>query len=476
MNYRVEKDLIGERNVPADALYGIHTVRAMENFSVSGLRLDPVFIKSMGLVKKACLLTNFELGYISEPKCSFIFQALDDLIANKLDSHIVADALQGGAGTSTNMNVNEVIANRALEIAGRQKGDYEFIHPLRDINMHQSTNDVYPTAMKVAAMILLNEAEYAIAELQNQLQLKEKEFSHVIKVSRTELQDAVPTTLGRLFSAYSDAVSRDRWRIFKCRERLRVINLGGTMIGTGISAPRDYIFMVADKLRDITGLNLSRAENLIDATQNHDAFVEVSGIMKAYAATIRKIATDLRILSCGPKTGMGEIVLQPLQAGSSIMPGKVNPVIPEMIEQCAVKIFANDFIIAETASRGELELNAFLPLMCHALMESFNLIIKTAKIFNEKCIQTIQANEDVCRLNVINSFGMLTGLVPKLGYETVQNIASHCAKTGEAPVDVIVKRDIMTRDEIQRYLTPENFNKLGFNPDETGDAGNVDNT
>jgi len=476
MGFRVEKDLIGEKNVPSSALYGIHTARAMENFCVSGIKLDPVFIKSMGLVKKACLTANFELGYIAEDKFRVISQAVDELIDNRLDSHILVDALQGGAGTSTNMNINEVIANRALEIAGKDKGDYEFIHPLRDINMHQSTNDVYPTAMKVAAILLLNSAETAIADLQNELQQKEKEFARIIKVARTELQDAVPMTLGRTFSAYADAIGRDRWRIFKCKERLRTVNLGGTMIGTGISAPRDYIFTVTDKLRDLTGLNLSRAENLIDATQNHDSFVEVSGILKAHAATMRKIASDLRFLSCGPKTGIAEIELAPLQAGSSIMPGKVNPVILEMVEQCAVKIIANDFIITETASRGELELNSFLPLLCFALIESLNLIINMACIFTQKCVKSIRANELICRKNVEDSLGALTGLVPLIGYDTVQKIASQSAKTGESPVNIIVNSGIMSKEDIGKFLTPENFNKLGFDRIKSGGGINADCT
>jgi len=469
MDYRIEKDLLGERKIISSAYYGIHTLRAKENFPVTNYKTDPVFIKAMGLVKKACLLTNAELGYIGEPLLSPLLTAVEEFSLNQFDDYIIVDPLQGGAGTSMNMNVNEVIANRALEIAGKQKGDYGFIDPIKHVNMHQSTNDVYPTAMKTAALMLLAEAEESIAQLQNILQEKEKEFGHILKTGRTQLQDAVPLTLGRTFSAFADAIGRDRWRIFKCKERLRVVNLGGTMLGTGITAPRDYIFMVCDSLRNITGLNISRGDNLIDATQNNDAFVEVSGIIKAHAVNLRKIANDLRLLSSGPQTGIGEILLEPLQAGSSIMPGKVNPVIPEMIEQCAVKIFANDLIITETASRGELELNAFLPLMNFALIESLRLCVNSDNIFREKCIATIKADETVCRQHVETSLGFLTGLLPRLGYNKVQEIAEQSYRTGKKPADIILENKIMTANEVEKLVTPENFSKLGFSPDEYKD-------
>lgn len=472
MTDRLEKDLLGELPVPADAYYGIHTVRAMANFAVTGYRFDRVFISAFGLVKKACAMTNRRLGYLDDERAGYILQATEELIANRFDDQIVLDPLQGGAGTSTNMNINEVIANRALELAGRQKGDYGYIHPLRHINLHQSTNDVFPTAIKVAALLLINEAEPAVAELQNELQQCEHRFAHILRCARTELQDAVPMSMGRTFSAYADAVSRDRWRIFKCRERLRVVNLGGTMIGTGIAAPRDYIFMVCDTLRSITGLNVSRSENLIDATQNHDSFVEVSGILKAYAVTLRKLAADLRLLSSGPNTGIGELRLEPLQAGSSVMPGKVNPVVPEMIEQCAVKLFANDMIITETASQGQLELNAFLPLLGFALVESLRIIINATNLLREKCIMTLAADEQVCRSYVDTSFGMLTGLVPRFGYETVEQIAKQAIQNGKPPADIIKEQGLMTPQELEKYLTPEQFSQLGFTPPkQTGDNG-----
>lgn len=477
MTYRIEKDLLGEQQVPVDAYYGIHTMRAARNFPVSGYRVDPLFIQGLALVKKACLLANYELGYIESEKATPILSAIEEVIRNTFDDQFIVDALQGGAGTSTNMNMNEVIANRALEILGKQKGDYSCIHPLRHINLHQSTNDVYPTAMKVAGLLLLTEAERAVTELQTALQAKEHDFAHILKVGRTELQDAVPITLGRTFSAYAQAVSRDRWRVFKCRERLRVVNLGGTMIGTGISAPRDYIFIVTEKLRELTGLNIARSENLIDATQHHDVFVEVSGIMKAHAVTMRKIANDLRLLSTGPRSGFCEIQLPPLQAGSSIMPGKVNPVIPEMIEQCTIKIMANDLIISETASRGELELNAFLPLLNYAFIESLKLIIDMDDLFVEKCLNDLKADEAACKEHLEQSFGTLTGLLPLFGYETVQDIAAQAERSGTKPAEIIIQRGLMSREEIEKFLSPNNFSKLGFDPPkDKGNAGYVDNT
>ncbi len=461
MSFRIEKDFLGEKKIPQDVYYGIHTLRAIENFSVSGYKIEPIFIKALGFVKKASALTNKELGYLKDDISGAILQAIDELIENRHDNQIVVDPLQGGAGTSTNMNLNEVIANRALELLGKKKGDYSVISPLKHINMHQSTNDIYPTAMKVAAIFLLKNLEAEIIEFQSALQEKEKDFDDVLKVGRTETQDAVPLTLGKTFSAFSDAIGRDRWRIFKCCERLRVVNLGGTMIGTGIAAPRDYIFMVTDKLREITRLNLSRGENLIDATQNHDPFVEVSGIIKAHAVNLRKIASDLRILS---SAGIAEIKLKPLQAGSSIMPGKVNPVVPEMIEQCVIKVFANDFIVTESASRGELELNAFLPILNFALLESLSILTKAVGIFTRKSIKHISVQKELCRRNVENSFGFLTALVPLLGYDVVESVARKAQKTGETPLNIILDSRLASKSQIDKILTPENFSKLGFDP------------
>ena len=361
--YRTERDLLGERQVPAAALHGIHTERAVENFPLALRRVNPALIHAYGAVKLACARTNHEFGWWDEAKARAIAQACSEMMEGQLDGHIVVDALQGGAGTSTNMNVNEVLANRALQLLGKPLGDYAAVSPLEDINLHQSTNDTYPTALKVAAIQLLRALEREVTALFEEFQQKEKAFAHIVKVGRTEMQDAVLVTLGREMSAYAEAFARDRWRIYKCEERLRVINLGGTAVGTGLLAPREYIFRAVEHLRDITGLGFARAENLIEATQNADVFVEVSGILKACATNLLKIASDIRLLSSGPDAGIGELRIPERQAGSSIMPGKVNPVIPEAVSQAAMAVMANDQAIAQACSLGSLELNPFLPLV-----------------------------------------------------------------------------------------------------------------
>jgi aspartate ammonia-lyase len=321
---RIEHDLLGELAVPADALYGIATVRALANFPLSGRPVHRGLVHAYGAVKLACARTNHELGYIPDAAFQPLESACGELIRGELDVHVVVDALQGGAGTSTNMNVNEVLANRALQLAGHAPGDLETLGPDL-VNLHQSTNDTYPTALRVAAIAGLCALEREVVGLVEAFQQKEKKFADVVKPGRTQLQDAVPITLGRAFGAYADAFARDRWRVFKCEERLRVVNLGGTAIGTGLGAPREYIFRVVDHLRQITGFGLARAENLVDATQNLDPFVEASGIVRALASNLIKVSNDLRLLSSGPDAGLGEIRLPAVQVGSSIMPGKINP-------------------------------------------------------------------------------------------------------------------------------------------------------
>ncbi|HSA78921.1 MAG TPA: aspartate ammonia-lyase, partial [Nitrospirota bacterium] len=395
--YRIEKDLLGEREVPADALYGVHTLRSVENFPLSRRAVNPALIHAYGAVKLACARTNHELGWWDDEKANAIEQACSEMMEGLLDVHIVTDALQGGAGTSTNMNVNEVLANRALQLLGRPLGDYDAVGPLEDLNLHQSTNDTYPTALKVAAIQQLRVLEREVVALLEEFQAKEKAFAHVVKIGRTQLQDAVLVTLGREMSAYAEAFGRDRWRIYKCEERLRVMNLGGTAVGTGLAAPRKYIFRVIEHLRGITGLGLARAENLIEATQNTDVFVEVSGILKACASNLLKTSTDLRLLSSGPDAGIGEIRLPPRQAGSSIMPGKVNPVIPEAVSQAAMTVMANDQSISYACSLGNLELNAFMPLIADALLGNLDLLTNACSILRRNCIAGLEADEKRCR-------------------------------------------------------------------------------
>ncbi|MFA6716333.1 MAG: lyase family protein, partial [Victivallaceae bacterium] len=340
MQYRIEHDMLGEKNIPADAYYGIHSLRAAENFPLSGRPVRPELIRALALVKKACCQANAELGFLDENIAVAVSSACDEIRAGNFDGQFITDALQGGAGTSTNMNINEVIANRALELSGAAKGDYDKINPLDHVNLHQSTNDVYPTALKVAAALQLRELSERLAILQSSFQEKEKEFGSIVKIGRTETQDAVPMTLGAEFSAFAEAFARDRWRTFKAEERIRTVNLGGTAVGTGLTAPKRYIFLVIEKLRELSHLGLSRGENCVDQTANQDAFVEVSATLKACAVNFRKIACDLRQLHM-----IGEIRLQAVQAGSSIMPGKVNPVIPESIIQGAMSVFACDRLV-----------------------------------------------------------------------------------------------------------------------------------
>ncbi len=459
---RAETDLLGEKQIPTDALWGIHTARAVENFPISGNPVHPELIKAYGEVKLACAQTNNQLGlWKNSEKAEAIEKACFELSQGLLNEHILVDALQGGAGTSTNMNVNEVIANRALQILGNTTGSYSTISPLDDINLHQSTNDTYPTALKVAAIKLLRQLEQNVLDLQEAFQQKEKEFAHIVKIGRTQLQDAVLTTLGREMSAYAEAFNRDRWRIYKCEERLRVVNLGGTAIGTGLGAPKQFIFRVVDKLRENTNIGLARSENLIDGTQNVDVFVEVSGILKACATNLIKISNDLRLLSSGPDAGFGEINLPELQAGSSIMPGKVNPVIPEAVAQTALKVMGNDQIITQACSSGNLELNQFLPLVAHSLLESLTILSNSCKIFHEKCISGITCNEIICKKNVENSTATITALIPLIGYGKASEIVKLAKEKNLSVKEAALKSAYISEKEFEEVITAEAVCRLG---------------
>jgi aspartate ammonia-lyase len=460
--YRIETDLLGTSQIATDSLWGIHTERALENFQLSGNVVHPELVKAFGSVKLACFQTNRQLDYFSgTQKADAIEQACTEMAEGLLTKYIVVDRLQGGAGTSTNMNVNEVIANRALEISGKEKGDYSFISPLDDVNLHQSTNDTYPTALKVAAIRMIRQLEQQVLALQEAFQEKEKEFAHVVKIGRTQLQDAVLTTLGREMGAYAEAFNRDRWRFSKCEERLRVVNLGGTAIGSGLGAPRLYIFRVVDNLRENTGIGLARAENLIDNTQNADVYVEVSGMLKACAVSILKISNDLRLMASGPDAGFAEITLPTKQAGSSIMPGKVNPVIPEAAAQVAMIVMGNDVVIAQAAAGGNLELNQLMPLIAHSLLESIDLLSNAMKMLRIHCIQDLKANEEQCRKNVLNSTAMITTIIPVVGYEKACSIVNK-AKNEQKPVwSAIVDSGLINELELNDLISPEAVCRLG---------------
>jgi aspartate ammonia-lyase len=412
----------------------------------------------MALVKKACCLANAEAGYLRGPKVPAMLIACEEISEGKMPECFPLDALQGGAGTSTNMNVNEVIANRAIEILHGKKGDYSLVHPLNDVNLHQSTNDVYPTAVKIAGIRGLRRLSQAIALLQGAFQHKEKEFGRIVKIGRTELQEAVPLTLGIEFSAFSEALSRDRWRTSKGEERLRVVNLGGTALGTGITAPREYIFLVIEKLRDVTGLGLSRGENMAGETANADPFVEVSGMLKAHAVNLIKIANDLRLLNF-----IGEIDVPSLQAGSSIMPGKVNPVLLEAAIQTGIKVMGNDMIVADVASRGTWQINEFLPLLAHAFLESLDLFTNIDRLLAEH-IGKIAANESTCRTYFDQSPMIVTALLPAIGYEKATAILQEYQKEGGKTVRMFLEEKLGS-NLIEKIFSPYHLTALGFRSD-----------
>ena len=419
---RTERDSLGEKQLPDMAAYGINTARAMENFSLHHKKTNRNLIYAMVTVKKAAALTYAAL-HVREPGIyEAVAAACDDILAGQYDDDFVTEALQGGAGTSTNMNVNEVVANAALKRLGKEYGQYDVIHPLDDVNRGQSTNDVYPTALRIAAILQLRKLSDACAALQTALQEKENHYERTPKLGRTELMDAVPITAGEEFGAYAQAIARDRWRLYKTEERLRQVNLGGTAVGTAENASRQYRFRVMEELRSLTGIGLAAAEYPMDTTQNNDVFVEVSGLLKALAVNLMKIANDFRLLNSGPCGGLGELSLPPLQQGSSIMPGKINPVLPEMVMQCAMRVMANDSAISMAASHGELELNAFEPLIADSLLESIELLERAVILFRTKCAEGLTVREEQCRRHLEQSAAFGAQYVPQLGYDVVSAV------------------------------------------------------
>jgi len=453
--YRTEEDLLGAVQVPARALWGAHTERARVNFPFTGYRVHPSMLRAYALVKKACCLANAELGLLGAEKGPAITQACDEMASGILADQFPVDALQGGAGTSTNMNVNEVIANRAIELLGGAPGDYGRVHPIQDVNLNQSTNDTYPTALKVSAITMLRGLSQAIAALQGAFQEKEKEFAGIVTIGRTELQEAVPITLGAELSGFAEAIARDRWRTFKCEERLRVVNLGGTAVGTGITAPRSYIFLVIERLRDVTGLGLARGENLLDQTANADSFVEVSGMLKAHASTLVKVCADLRLLAL-----LGEIRVPAVQAGSSIMPGKVNPVLLESGIQAGMKVMANDALIADACSRGSLQINEFLPLVSFALHESLELLtsVDTALAVH---VRQLRADEAVCRSFFERSPMIATALLPHIGYDKATELVSRFLASGRQNI-VEFLRGELGDDVVSKAFSARSLVALGY--------------
>src|ERR1035437_2360482 len=458
---RQEKDFLGTKDIPDDCYYGINTVRALENFG-KGEEIDRYFIKSYFLVKKACVLANKEIKSLDADKADAILSAIDDMLEHETYGDIVVNPLSGGAGTSVNMNINEVIANRALSMAGMDKGEYSFLSPLDDVNMHQSTNDTFPTALRTAVLFYLNDLEAVFMSMQESLQAKEKEFSNIVKLGRTEMQDGLPLTVAMQFSAYAEAIGRDRWRVFKCRERIKTVNLGGTAIGTGFNAPKEYIFLAAEKLKELTGLNISRAENLIDATQNLDSIVEVSGIIKAAAVNLMKISEDFRILSSGPEGGIGEFILPAMQEGSTIMPGKVNPVIPEYVTQSCLQVMANDLTLSMASAMGNMELNQFYPLVAHLILKNLRLIKEAALALDMKVVRGIKLNESKITKNLANSIAIMTYLSQYIGHDRAALAYEKHKKTNRPVRDILAEDGILTAQKYDELVRSDRMMMLGF--------------
>ena len=446
---RTEEDKIGTKNIDDDKYYGINTSRAMENFTVSNRTVYSELIEAIVVVKKSAAITYKKLNLINAEKSNAIIEACNEILEGKYTDQFVVDALQGGAGTSTNMNVNEVIANIALEKLSKSKGDYNYINPLDDVNMGQSTNDIYPTALRISLVQLVRKLSDECSKLQEELQIKEHKFQNIIKTGRTELMDAVPITLGQEFGAYAQAISRDRWRIYKVEERLRQVNIGGTAVGNRVNAEKKYIFNVIEVLRELTGIGLAISEYPMDLTQNCDVFVEVSGLLKALAVNLMKISNDLRLMNSNT---YGEIKLEELQAGSTIMPGKVNPVIPEMVTQVAIKVIANDNAISFCAGMGQFELNAFMPLIADCLIESLKLLINSVKTFREKCIVTLQADEAGCKKHLLNATAILTAISKYIGYNEAYKISKECDNDIEKIREQIITKNLMSTEEIDKIL------------------------
>jgi aspartate ammonia-lyase len=460
---RQEHDFIGIKTIPPDAYWGVHTARAVENFPITGHSVAhmPELIRAFAFVKKAAAHANLALGAIQEHQAHAIAQACDDLIAGMLHDQFVVDVIQGGAGTSTNMNANEVIANRALEHLGLPKGRYDVLHPNDHVNASQSTNDAYPTALKLATWFGIQHLLAALAALRGAFQAKADEFAPLLKIGRTQLQDAVPMTLGQEFAAFAAMIADDEKRLRESAYLMTEINLGGTAIGTGINAPVGYVDVVIPKLAELSGVPVSQAANLIAATADTGAFVDISGILKRIASKLSKISNDLRLLSSGPQAGIADIQLPARQAGSSIMPGKVNPVIPEVMNQVCFEVIGNDVAITMAAEAGQLQLNAFEPLMGWALHKSLTHLARACRTLQVNCVEGIVANEALLRARVAESVTLVTALNPLIGYEKSAAIAKAAIASGRPIAEVAESLGIMERSEMQQLLVADKLTRAG---------------
>ena len=454
---RSEHDLIGDRDVPADAYWGVHTLRALENFPITGIPIgiSPHLVEALAAVKQAAAAANHDLGLLDDERYDAIRTACEEIRGGALVDQFVVDVIQGGAGTSTNMNANEVIANRALELMGHAKGDYDVLHPNEHVNMSQSTNDVYPTAVKIAIILETHELLDAMELLQESFANKAVEFHDVLKMGRTQLQDAVPMTLGQEFGTYAQMLGEDRARLSEAVLLLHEINLGATAIGTMLNAPDGYVETACKHLASITGLPLESAVDLIEATQDCGSFVQLSGTLKRVAVKVSKICNDLRLLSSGPRAGFNEINLPAVQAGSSIMPGKVNPVIPEVVNQVAFQIIGNDVTVAMAAEGGQLQLNAFEPVICYSLSAGISRMTEAMKVLATRCVDGITANVELLRREVEESIGLVTALNPYIGYAAATEVAKEALATGRGVAELVLEKGLLPPEKLDAILRPE---------------------
>ncbi|MDD4335643.1 MAG: aspartate ammonia-lyase [Desulfotomaculaceae bacterium] len=461
-DYRIEHDFIGEMEVPSGVYYGVQTVRALENFPITGCHLDEVLISAMGMVKKAAALANMQADLLDERRGQAIADAAQEVMEGKFNDQFVVDPIQGGAGTSINMNANEVIANRAIEMLGGKLGDYSLVSANNHVNMSQSTNDVFPTALRIAILGKATDLLQATEEVEKELRLKSVEFDDVLKTGRSHLQDAVPIRMGQEFGAYADVVDRSIQRLRGVCKELLTVNMGATAVGTSLNADSIYVERVIEQLRKISGIDLRLADNLVDATQNTDAFVEFSSSMKNLATALSKIANDLRLLASGPYCGLKEINLPQMQPGSSIMPGKVNPVIPEVINQVAFQVTGNDLVVTLASGAGQFELNVMEPVMAFNLLNSINILTNVQYVFARRCIRGITANRDRCREMVENSVCIATALSPHLGYEMSSAIAKEAMQQGCKVRDIVLEKQLMSEEALDKVLDAYEMTRVGI--------------
>ncbi|MBV7533182.1 aspartate ammonia-lyase [Chitinophaga sp. sic0106] len=454
MSKRIEHDFLGEMEIPQDVYYGIQTLRALENFHITGipLKVEPLMVQALGYVKKAAAMANRDLGVLDKNIAEYIIKASDRVINGEFDDQFLSDLIQGGAGTSVNMNANEVIANVALEMMGKKKGDYEFCHPNNHVNCSQSTNDAYPTAFRIALINKLTSYKQILADLGQAFEAKGNEFSNVLKMGRTQLQDAVPMSMGDEFRAFATNIGEEVPRVEESKRLISEINMGATAIGTGVNAPKGYSELVTKHLRDVTGLDLVLAADLIEATYDTGAYVQLSGVLKRTAVKVSKICNDLRLLSSGPRTGLNEINLPPMQPGSSIMPGKVNPVIPEVVNQTAFYVIGADLTVTLAAEAGQLQLNVMEPVLAFSLFTAITYMGNAVKTLKDKCVVGITANADHTRQMVMNSIGIVTQLNPVIGYEKSAGVAREALETGKSVHDLVVKE--------KKYITQEKWDEI----------------